>query len=168
MKKRVLSIMVGILLLLPASGFCGGDLDVFISNLNAEARVDLGAFKARVATTFGVPMVQVEAVIGDVRTPGDAYMVFRAGRWPVAPTASCSKSTGPTRGRVGGDREEPRHQARSAEFHALKKGWATEGRATARAREKGARGKSGKKDKGKGRRIGAVFPPPETSRRAGT
>ncbi|MBE0604496.1 MAG: hypothetical protein IH611_12835, partial [Deltaproteobacteria bacterium] len=80
MRKSLTALALAMFLLLPAAGYCGGDLDVFVSNLNAEARVDLGAFKARVSTRFGVPMVQVEAVLGSVRTPGDAYMVFRTGQ----------------------------------------------------------------------------------------
>jgi len=142
-KKRLYAVAIGICLLMPVAGFCGGDLDVFVSDLNAEARVDLGAFKARVAATFGVPMVQVEAVIGDVRTPGDAYMVFRAGQVAGRPPdvvlaeyrANQGKGWGVIAKNLG-------IKPGSAEFHALKNGW---------SKEKGGKGRRGKKDKGKGR-----------------
>ncbi len=148
MKKLLFPVVIGIFLLLPVAGFCGGDLDVFISNMNAEARVDLGAFKARVATTFGVPMVQVEAVIGDVRTPGDAYMVFRAGQVAGRPHGVVLEEYRSNRGKGwGAIAKNLGIKPGSAEFHALKKGWADGGSGNG----KGNKGKGGKKEKGKGR-----------------
>ena len=41
------------LMVLPAQA--ASDLDVFISNLNVQAQADLGAFKVRLSTQFGVP-----------------------------------------------------------------------------------------------------------------
>lgn len=146
MKKLLLSAAIGIFLLLPVAGFCGGELDVFLSNLDAEARVDLGAFKARVATTFGVPIVQVEAVMGDVRTPGDAYMVFRAGQVAGRPHGVVLEEYRANRG--GGWGVIAKNlgiKPGSAQFHELKKGW---------GKEKGNQGKTGKKHKRKGKGKG--------------
>jgi hypothetical protein len=143
MKKSILAVAFAMLLFLPAAGLCGGDLDVFISNLNAEARVDLGAFKARVSTQFGVPMVQVEAVLGKVATPGDAYMVFRVGQVAGRPEnvvldeyrAGKGKGWGVVAKNLG-------IKPGSPEFHSLKKGWG------------GDSGDGKGKEKGKGRGNG--------------
>jgi len=149
MRKSLIALVFAMFLLLPAAGYCGGDLDVFISNLNAEARVDLGAFKARVSTRFGVPTVQVEAVLGNVRSPGDAYMVFRTGQVAGRPhevvldeyRANGGKGWGVMAKNLG-------IKPGSAEFHSLKKGWDDGG-----GSGKG-KGKDKKKDKGKGKGKG--------------
>ncbi len=54
------------------SAQASSDLDVFVSNLNVQAQADLGAFKVRLSTQFGVPAARVDAVMASVRTPGDA------------------------------------------------------------------------------------------------
>jgi hypothetical protein len=46
------------------------DLDDFIKRVNVEAQADLGAFKLRLSTQFGVPVPKVEAIMASVRTPG--------------------------------------------------------------------------------------------------
>jgi hypothetical protein len=56
------------------------DSDGFIKSLNIEAKADLGAFKVRLSTQFGVPVLKVEAIMASVGTPGDAYMCFRVGQ----------------------------------------------------------------------------------------
>lgn len=53
------------------------DLDTFIKNLNLEAQADLGGFKARLSTQFGVSIPNIEDLMTRVETPGDAYMCFR-------------------------------------------------------------------------------------------
>ena len=60
--------------------FAASDLDSFIKGLNVQAQADLGAFKVRLSTQFGVPVPKVEAIMTSVKTPGDAYMCFRVGQ----------------------------------------------------------------------------------------
>ncbi len=81
MKKifPVLSIIF-LFFLLSSPVFAASDLDGFIKRLNVEAQVDLGAFKVRLSTQFGVPVPRVEAIMASVATPGDAYMCFRVGQ----------------------------------------------------------------------------------------
>ncbi len=67
------------------------DLDIFIKNLNVEAQADLGAFKVRLSTQFGVPVPKVEAVMASVGTPGDAYMCFRVGQVASKPIEVVTK-----------------------------------------------------------------------------
>jgi len=148
MRNLFLALVLAMSLLLPAAGHCGGDLDVFVSNLNAEARVDLGAFKARVSTQFGVPMVQVEAVLGDVRSPGDAYMVFRTGQVAGRPHEVVLDEYRANRGKGWGAMAKNLGiKPGSAEFHSLKKGWDDGGSGKGKGKDK-------KKDKGKGKGKG--------------
>ena len=148
MNKSFPALVFAMFLLLPVAGYCGGDLDVFISNLNAEARVDLGAFKARVSTQFGVPMVQVEAVLGKVHSPGDAYMVFRAGQVAGRPQDVVLEEYRANQGKGWGVMAKNLGiKPGSAEFHSLKKGW-DDGGGSGKGKGKG------KKDKGKGKGKG--------------
>ncbi len=79
---RIFSVLSAILLagLMVSPALASSDLDVFISNLNVQAQADLGAFKLRLSTQFGVPVPKVDAIMASVRTPGDAYMCFRVGQ----------------------------------------------------------------------------------------
>lgn len=136
------SIAVFLLLFLPANGICGGDLDVFINNLNVEARADLGAFKMRLSTRFGVPVPQVEAVIAKVRTPGDAYMVMRVGQVARQPQEKVLTEYNANQGKGWGViAKNLGIKPGSKEFHDLKKGY--DG-----GKEKGGKGKG----KGKGKK----------------
>ncbi|HLN91698.1 MAG TPA: hypothetical protein VK429_07565, partial [Patescibacteria group bacterium] len=80
MKKFFLGTALVFLMFQPVAGYCRGDLDVFLSNMNVQARADLPGFKARLSVTFGVPVQQVEAVFISVRAPADAYMVMKVGQ----------------------------------------------------------------------------------------
>ena len=145
MRKSFFALVASGLLALPAAALCGGSLDVFLSDLNAEARVDLGAFKARVSTTYGVPMAQVEAVFGSVRTPADAYMVFRVGQVSGRPEGVVLDEYRASKGKGWGVMAKNLGiKPGSPQFHALKKGWNGDG---------GSGGGKGK-DKGKGGRKG--------------
>ncbi len=78
-------------LLLFSPALASGDLDGFIKNLNVQAQADLGAFKVRLSTQFGVPAPKVDAVIASVRSPGDAYMCFRVGQVASQPVEVVTK-----------------------------------------------------------------------------
>src|SRR4030042_6461212 len=71
--------------------FASSDLDIFIKNLNVQAQADLGAFKVRLSTQFGVPVPKVEAVMASVGTPGVAYMCFRVRQVASKPVAVVTK-----------------------------------------------------------------------------
>jgi len=80
--KRIFSSLSSIFLTLFLSSLvlASSDLDGFINTLNVEAKANLGAFKVRLSTQFGVPVPKVEAIMTSVGTPGDAYMCFRVGQ----------------------------------------------------------------------------------------
>jgi len=121
MKRIVLS-------LLPLLLFCGqaiaeGGLDGFLSNLNVQARADMGGFSAKVSAQFGVPFQQVEAVLKTVDTPADAFMVFQLGqmahRQPEVVVQSYKTHKGKGWGVIA---KELGIKPGSREFHALKNG----------------------------------------------
>jgi hypothetical protein len=60
-----------------SQSLASSDLELYIKNLNIEAQADLGAFKIRLSTQFGIPVPKIEEVMASVESPGDAYMCFR-------------------------------------------------------------------------------------------
>jgi len=99
------------------------DLDDFIKHLNVEAQADLGAFKVRLSTQFGVPVPKVEAIMASVGTPGDAYMCFRVGQVASQPVEVVTKEYQANKGKGWGViAKNLGIKPGSKEFHALKKG----------------------------------------------
>src|SRR5512139_4279536 len=121
------------------------DLDGFIKGLNVEAKADLGAFKVRLSTQFGVPVPKVEAIMASVATPGDAYMCFRVGQVASQPVEVVMKEYQANKGQGWGViAKNLGIKPGSKEFHALKKGnfgW-----------DDSESGKGKGKDKGKGKK----------------
>ena len=99
------------------------DLDSFIKSLNVQAQADLGAFKVRLSTQFGVPVPKVDAIMASVRTPGDAYMCFRVGQVASQPVEVVTKQYQAHKGQGWGViAKNLGIKPGSKEFHALKKG----------------------------------------------
>ncbi len=103
MKKFVLGAALAFFMFQPVAGFCRGDLDVFLSNLNVEAQADLPGFKARLSATFGVPVPQVEAIIVGVQAPADAYMVMKVGQVARQPQEVVLEGKGKGKGKGKGN-----------------------------------------------------------------
>jgi hypothetical protein len=99
------------------------DLDVFVSNLNVQAQADLGAFKVRLSTQFGVPAARVDAVMASVKTPGDAYLCLRVGQVASQPVEVVTKEYQKNKGKGWGViAKNLGIKPGSKEFHELKKG----------------------------------------------
>jgi hypothetical protein len=99
------------------------DLDSFIKSLNVQAQADLGAFRVRLSTQFGVPVPKVDAIMASVRTPGDAYMCFRVGQVASKPVEVVTKEYQANKGKGWGViAKNLGIKPGSKEFHALKKG----------------------------------------------
>jgi len=123
-------------------------LDSFLDNLNIQARADMNGFTARLSTQFGIPGAQVNAVIGTVREPADAFMVFQLGQMAHQPTDQVVKVYRKKRGKGWGViAKELGIKPGSAEFHALKRGDFT---LTGEPGPTGDPGKGKGKGKGKG------------------
>ncbi len=115
------AVFVACLMISPARA--ASDLDVFISNLNVQAQADLGAFKVRLSTQFGVPAARVDAVMASVRTPGDAYMCFRVGQVASRPVEVVTNEYQAHKGKGWGViAKNLGIKPGSKEFHDLKKG----------------------------------------------
>ena len=123
--KKIFSLLSAVLftylMIFPAQA--ASDLDVFISNLNVQAQADLGAFKVRLSTQFGVPATRVDAVMASVKTPGDAYMCFRVGQVASKPVEVVTNEYQGNKGKGwGGIAKNLGIKPGSKEFHELKKG----------------------------------------------
>jgi len=118
-----LILVVLLLGLLAAPGSAAASLDSFLSSLNAQARVDLPGFSLQVGAQFGVPVPQVEAVLGMVATPADAFMVFQLGQMAHRPPETVVQTYQSHRGKGWGViAKELGIKPGSREFHALKNG----------------------------------------------
>jgi len=118
-------LIVGILLLvlLGAPGLALASLDGFLNNVNIQARADLPGFSLKVSAQFGVPVPQVEAVLGRVATPADAFMVFQLGQMAHRPPETVVHTYQAHKGKGWGViAKELGIKPGSREFHALKNG----------------------------------------------
>jgi len=121
MHRIVLTLLVAILVTVP--GVAAASLDSFLGSVNAQARVDLPGFHAKVSAQFGVPVPQVEAVLGMVATPADAFMVFQLGQMTHRPPETVVHTYQAHKGKGWGViAKELGIKPGSREFHALKNG----------------------------------------------
>jgi hypothetical protein len=119
--KRSILLCLTLLVLSPLAAF-GGGLDNFLTSLNVQARADLPGFTARISSQFGVPVSRVQTIIGTVREPADAFMVFQLGQMAsVQPDRVLAVYT-PRKKGWGAIAKELGIKPGSAEFHALKNG----------------------------------------------
>ncbi|MBJ6801576.1 hypothetical protein [Geomonas propionica] len=115
-------ILVLIALFLPAAAFAGG-LEVFISNVNVQARADMPGFSLGLSTQFGVPVAQVQTVVRSVAQPADAFMILQLGQMSHRPPESVLAVYQPNRNKGwGAIAKELGIKPGSREFHALKSG----------------------------------------------
>ena len=143
MHRSVLALLVVVLVTAP--GIASASLDSFLGSVNAQARVDLPGFHATVSAQFGVPVPQVEAVLGMVATPADAFMVFQLGQMTHRPPETVVHTYQAHKGKGWGViAKELGIKPGSKEFHALKSGDLVYGDTPATSSGKG-------KGKGKGK-----------------
>jgi len=141
MHQIVLTLLVAILVTVP--GVAAASLDSFLGSVNAQARVDLPGFHAKVSAQFGVPVPQVEAVLARVATPADAFMVFQLGQMAHRPPETVIHTYQAHKGKGWGViAKELGIKPGSREFHALKSGDLVYG---------GGPSEGGSKSKGKGK-----------------
>jgi hypothetical protein len=146
MHRSILAACVCVFMALPVVAFAS--LDSFLSSVNVQAQADLPGFSAKVSAQFGVPVPRVQAVLGMVATPADAFMVFQLGQMahkqPEAVVQTYQSHKGKGWGVIA---KELGIKPGSREFHALKNGDLVFGGVQAEA---GSKGKG--KGKGKGHR----------------
>ena len=120
--KRLIQAFLAISLLLPVAAFASS-LEVFLSNVNVQARADLPGFSIGLSTQFGVPVTQVQAVIRSVPEPADAFMILQLGQMSGKKPDTVLAVYGPNRKKGwGAIAKDLGIKPGSAEFHALKSG----------------------------------------------
>ncbi len=112
-----------VLIIIPFATAARADLNGFMSDLNVQARADMNGFAAKLSTQFGIPGAQVSAIIGTVKQPADAFMVFQVGQMAHQPTDRVVAVYQAKRGKGWGViAKELGIKPGSPEFHALKRG----------------------------------------------
>ena len=114
----VLSLMV----LLGSPAGAAGDFD-WVKDFNIWAQADPTGFRARFAARFKIGDAQITAVLGNMPSPADAYIVFRLGEMARLPTDRVLREYRTSKGRGWGVIAQSLGiKPGSAEFHALKNG----------------------------------------------
>jgi hypothetical protein len=122
MTKMLFIVSVVLLLVLSAAVAVAGDFD-WLKDLSIRAEADPSGFRAELATRFTIGNTEINAVLGNVESPADAYMVLRLGEMSGKPTdyvirqykAEKNKGWGALAQSLG-------IKPGSREFHALKSG----------------------------------------------
>ncbi len=121
MRRVVLAATV--LLLASGKAAAGGGLDVFLRELDVQARADVNGFSVKVSAQFGVPLPEVQAVIQTVERPSEAFMVFQLGEMAQKPPDTVVHVYQANRGKGWGVIAQSLGiKPGSPEFHALKRG----------------------------------------------
>jgi hypothetical protein len=121
MKKVVLFGLLVISLVLPA--VAAANLDDFLNNLNIQARADMHGFSVKLSAQFGVPVSDVQVVLGSVAAPADAFMCYQLGQMAGTPVPRVVRVYKTDKGRGWGVIAKSLGiKPGSAEFHALKRG----------------------------------------------
>ena len=109
-------------LLFVSSAAGAGDFD-WIKDLNIRAQVDPSGFRAELGARFRIGDAEISAVLSNVESPGDAYMVLRLGEMSSHPTDYVIKQYRSDKGKGWGVLAKGLGiKPGSAEFHALKDG----------------------------------------------
>ncbi len=151
MKAIRISIGLVAVLLLASSLSFAGDFD-WIRDFNLQAQADPSGFRARLASRFQIGPARIDAVIGNVAKPADAYMVLRLGEMSNHPPEFVmSKYKAEKKKGWGAMAKSLGIKPGSAEFHALKRGQDLYGPGEGKGGGKGKGKGKDKGDKGKGK-----------------
>ncbi len=108
--------------LLVSSAALAGDFD-WLQNVNIRAEADPSGFRAQLETRFKIGNTEINAVIGNVAKPADAYMVLRLAEMSHQPTDYVIKQYRSGKGQGWGALAKSLGiKPGSREFHALKRG----------------------------------------------
>jgi hypothetical protein len=121
MKAFKMLLVVSIALLVASSIAVAGDFD-WLKDLNITAQADQSGFRARLSTRFQIGDAKINAVIGNVDKPADAYMVLRLGELSRRPPEQVLTEYKANKGKGWGVLAKSLGiKPGSAEFHALKR-----------------------------------------------
>jgi hypothetical protein len=121
---RIFRIVFGVtLILLLFSSIAVAKDFGWVDDFNVQAQADPSGFRARLATRFQIGDAQISAVLGNVSSPADAYIVFRMGEMSGLPTDRVMGEYQSGKGKGWG--VIAKHlgiKPGSKEFHSLKRG----------------------------------------------
>ena len=138
-------------MLIVASVAFAGDFD-WTRDFNIRAEADPSGFRASLATRFKIGDMEINAVIGDVKNPSDAYILFRLGEMSNQPIASVSEKYRAKKGKGWGDLAKSLGiKPGSDEFQALKQSQDLYDKKSQVHDNKGSKENDHKGDKGKGK-----------------
>lgn len=99
------------------------DLNSFLKSVNVQAQADMKNFSVKLSAQFGVPAVQVDAIVKRVAEPADAFMVLQLGLMAHKQPEVVLQTYERRRGKGWGElAKELGIKPGSPEFHALKRG----------------------------------------------
>jgi hypothetical protein len=121
MKQSKILFVVSMMVLLISSVAAASDFS-WIRDFNIQAEADPSGFRARLATRFQIGDMQINAVLGNVEKPADAYMVLRLGEMSGhSPQYVLDKYKSEKRKGWGALARSLGIKPGSREFHALKR-----------------------------------------------
>jgi hypothetical protein len=121
MKRRGL-VVLPLILLLVASAAAAADFD-WVKDFNIRVQGDPTGFRAQLAARFQIGDAQITAVLGNVSTPADAYIVLRLGEISRHPADYVLREYKTAKGQGWGViAKNLGIKPGSEEFHALKRG----------------------------------------------
>jgi hypothetical protein len=122
LQKMLFIVLFVFLLVSSAAIVAAGDFD-WIEDINIRAEADQSGFRARLATRFTIGDTQINAVLGNVERPADAYMVLRLGELSAKPPDYVIAKYKAGKGKGWGALAQSLGiKPGSQEFHALKRG----------------------------------------------
>ena len=118
---KLMFLFMMVLLSVPSVGIAG-DFD-WIKDLNIQAQADPSGFRARLGARFKIGDVEINTVLSNVDSPGDAYMVLRLAEMSNHPADYVIKQYRSEKAEGWGALAKSLGiKPGSAEFHALKNG----------------------------------------------
>jgi len=118
---KLMFLFMMVLLSVPPVGIAG-DFD-WIKDLNIQAQADPSGFRARLGARFKIGDVEINTVLSNVDSPGDAYMVLRLAEMSNHPADYVIKQYRSEKAKGWGALAKSLGiKPGSAEFHALKNG----------------------------------------------
>jgi hypothetical protein len=80
MRFKFVSVLIVVLLLVPAVAIAEFDFSLLVDNLNVSANSDRSRFKHEVSVEFGISVGRFDHLAATLGSAGDAYMSLRIGK----------------------------------------------------------------------------------------
>jgi len=78
-------LLVALAIILLTTGVACADLDVYLNNLTVRAEADMGGFRTGLGVHFGASVPEIDLVMKNINSPGDAALCLWLGRHSQQP-----------------------------------------------------------------------------------